>query len=160
MTRRFHDDSQTLWPLPLEEEPDGGSVAPAVPEGRDQLGLCALHPRGHLVGYHHCDVMAGCHGEELLGETAEQAGSLQELIKERPERRRHAVDYQEADPGVIGQEAGHQVKLRQQVYVVMTTDLRKTKQMSTRVPGAARRSHVRNMDASLPQTYLTGWTPP
>lgn len=131
MTRRLHDGSQTPWPLPLEEESDGGSVAPAVPEGGDQLGLGTLHPRGHLIGYHHCDVVAGYHGEELLGKAAEQARSLQELIKERPERRRHVVDYQEADPGVIRQEARYQVKLCQQLNVVMTTDLRDTKRMST-----------------------------
>lgn len=117
-------------------------MAPAVPKGGDQLGLGALHPCGHLVGYHHCDVMAGCHGEQLLGEAAEQARSLQELIKERPERRRHAVDYQEADHGVVRQEAGHQVKLRQQLYVVMTTDLRETKRMSTQSG-----TTVWNMDA-------------
>lgn len=131
MTRRLDHGSQTPWPLPLEEEPDGGSVAPVVPEGGDQLGLGALHPRGHLVGDHHCHVVAGCHGEELLGEAAEEARSLQELIKERPERGRHAVDDQEADPGVLRQEAGYQLKLRQQLDVVMTTDLRETKWMST-----------------------------
>lgn len=91
----------------------------------------ALQPGGHLVGYHHGDVAAGCHGDELLGEAAEQASPLRELVKERPERRRHAVDYQEADPGVIRQEAGHQVELCQELSVVMTTDLREKTQMTT-----------------------------
>lgn len=90
----------------------------------------ALHPGGHLVGYHHGHVAAGRHGDELLGEAAEQARSLRELIKERPERSGHAVDDEEAEPGVVRQEAGHQVKLSQQLSVVMTTDLRENTQVT------------------------------
>lgn len=101
-------------------------MTPAVPEGGDQLGVGALHPGGHLVRHHHCDIVVGRHGDEPLGEAAEQAGPLRELVKERPEGRRHAVDHQEADLGVIRQEAGQQVKLCQELSVVVTTDLRET----------------------------------
>lgn len=50
VTGRLEDGCQALRALPLEEEPDGGSVAPAVPEGGDHLWVAALHPGGHLVG--------------------------------------------------------------------------------------------------------------
>lgn len=123
VTRRFDDGSQALRALPLEAEPDGGGVAPTVPEGGDHLPVGAPHSGGHLVGDHHRHVAAGCHSDQLLGEAAEQASPQGELVEERPKGRRHTVDDQEADPGVGRQEAGHQAKLCQELHVVMTTHL-------------------------------------
>lgn len=74
MTWRFKYGCQSLRPRPLEEEPQRGSVTPAVSEGGDKLRQSALlHSGGHLVGHHHSDVVAGRRGDELLGEAVEEA---------------------------------------------------------------------------------------
>lgn len=131
MTGRFKDGSQPLGPRPLQDETDGGGVAPIFPEGRDQLGLGAQHPGGHLVGCHHGDFVAVGHGNELLGEAVEEACPLQEFVKQPPERSRHAVDHQQADPRVGRQEVRQQVELGQQLHVVMATHLREPTQTTS-----------------------------
>lgn len=74
--------------------------------------------------------MAGCHGDELLGEAVEEACPLRKFVKELPERKRHAVNHQEADPRVGRQEVRQQVELGQQLHVVMATHLREVTQMT------------------------------
>ncbi|TNN44547.1 hypothetical protein EYF80_045270 [Liparis tanakae] len=98
--------------------------AQSLPEGGDLLRLAAQQPGGHLVGHQHGNAVTGCHGNELLRQAVEEARPARQLVKVQPERERHAVDRQEADLRVFGQEVGQQVDLCEQLHVVMTTHLR------------------------------------
>lgn len=74
--------------------------------------------------------MAGCCGDELLGEAIEEACPLREFIKKLSEWKSQAVNHKEADPRMSGQEVRQQVELSQQLHIVQTTHLREVNQMT------------------------------
>lgn len=76
-----------------------------------------------MIGQDHSHVLAGCHGDQPLGEAAEEARPLGQFAKVLPERERHAVDHQQTHHRVLAQEVRQQVQLRQQLRVVMATHL-------------------------------------